>query len=157
MGKCVFCDLKKDDVIYANDAFRSTFDAFPVSPGHSLVIPNRHVTTIAELKDGEWALLKPAILKTIMVIESTDFSEFYSGFIHTPDEKTAVFSGKMLEHTGISKKPDGYNIGVNLGPAAGQTIEHLHLHIIPRYLGDTEAPAGGIRQIVPELGDYTKL
>ncbi|MFC2175025.1 HIT family protein [archaeon] len=155
MGKCVFCDRESEKTIYANDAFHTKFDAFPVSPGHALVIPNRHVLTIAELTDDEWALLKPAILETTKIIESTDFSEFYSSFIHTPDEKTAKFSGKMLEHVGVSKNPDGYNIGVNLGVAAGQTIEHLHLHIIPRYTGDTEAATGGIRQVVPELADYT--
>jgi diadenosine tetraphosphate (Ap4A) HIT family hydrolase len=51
--------------------------------------------------------------------------------------------------------PDGFNIGVNIGPAAGQTIAHLHVHLIPRYLGDVENPVGGVRGVIPERADYT--
>lgn len=50
--------------------------------------------------------------------------------------------------------PDGYNIGINDGEAAGRTIHHLHIHIIPRYLGDVSNPRGGVRHIIPEKGDY---
>jgi len=52
--------------------------------------------------------------------------------------------------------PDGYNVGSNEGEAAGRTIHHLHIHIIPRYFGDVPNPVGGIRNIIPEKGDYTK-
>ena len=51
-------------------------------------------------------------------------------------------------------KPDGYNIGVNSGPAAGQTVAHLHLHVIPRYKGDVADPRGGIRWVIPSKADY---
>lgn len=51
-------------------------------------------------------------------------------------------------------KPDAYNIGVNEGAAAGRTINHLHIHLIPRYTGDVENPRGGVRNIIPEKGDY---
>lgn len=51
-------------------------------------------------------------------------------------------------------KPDGYNIGINDGPAAGQTVPHLHLHLIPRFGGDREDPRGGVRWILPEKADY---
>jgi diadenosine tetraphosphate (Ap4A) HIT family hydrolase len=60
----------------------------------------------------------------------------------------------MLIHTGINKKPDGYNFGNNDGFAAGRTIHHLHIHIIPRYIGDVEDPRGGIRHIIPGMGNY---
>ncbi len=52
--------------------------------------------------------------------------------------------------------PDGYNVGVNEGRAAGRTIDHLHIHLIPRYAGDVKNPVGGVRNIIPEKGDYTK-
>jgi len=152
MGKCVFCDIDSEKTIYRNDAFHAKFDAFPVSPGHALVVPNRHVVSIAEFTEEEWALLKPAILGTIKAIEETNFSDFYGSFIHTADEKTAKFGSSMLKHAAINKKPDGYNIGVNIGEAAGQTIEHINLHIIPRYLG--EEATGGLRQVVPDYADY---
>ncbi len=54
-------------------------------------------------------------------------------------------------------KPAGYNIGVNIGGAAGQTVWHVHIHLIPRYRGDVENPTGGIRNIFPDKGDYTKM
>jgi diadenosine tetraphosphate (Ap4A) HIT family hydrolase len=53
-------------------------------------------------------------------------------------------------------KPDGYNIGVNVGPAAGQSIFHVHIHIIPRYKGDVENPQGGVRHVIPKKGHYTR-
>lgn len=52
--------------------------------------------------------------------------------------------------------PDGYNIGMNLGKAAGQTIDHLHIHIIPRYEKDIEDPTGGVRFVIPHKGNYKK-
>jgi diadenosine tetraphosphate (Ap4A) HIT family hydrolase len=53
-------------------------------------------------------------------------------------------------------KPDGYNIGVNVGPAAGQSIFHVHIHLIPRYKGDVENPQGGVRHVIPKKGHYTR-
>jgi len=60
----------------------------------------------------------------------------------------------MLKHKSIGKKPEGYNIGNNEGEVAGRTIHHLHIQIIPRYKGDVSNPTGGIRTIIPELGNY---
>ena len=62
----------------------------------------------------------------------------------------------MLRHKRIGKKPDGYNIGVNEGEAAGRTVHHLHIHIIPRFFGDVEDPTGGIRHVIPHLGNYKR-
>lgn len=54
----------------------------------------------------------------------------------------------------VEFKPDGYNIGINDGAAAGQTVPHLHIHLIPRYIGDSADPRGGVRWIIPEKADY---
>jgi diadenosine tetraphosphate (Ap4A) HIT family hydrolase len=62
----------------------------------------------------------------------------------------------MLKHVGINKKPDAYNLGVNEGEAAGRTIDHTHVHVIPRYFGDVEDYAGGVRHIIPGMGNYKK-
>ncbi len=61
-------------------------------------------------------------------------------------------------HAIIEEKhaPDGYNIGINLGKSAGQTIDHLHIHLIPRYFGDVIDPRGGVRNVIPEKGNYLK-
>ena len=61
---------------------------------------------------------------------------------------------KVKEITDEKFHPDGYNIGINEGEAAGRTIHHLHIHIIPRYKGDVENPRGGVRHVIPERGDY---
>ena len=60
----------------------------------------------------------------------------------------------IMKHVGIDKKPDGYNLGLNIGRQAGQTVFHVHLHLIPRYEFDVENPRGGVRHIIPERGYY---
>jgi histidine triad (HIT) family protein len=154
---CLFCELgkKPDNVIYENDFFYAQFDKFPVSPGHSEVIPKKHVVSLMDLNQEEWMSLKEAIGETVKLIEALDLREVYSSLLSNPlDEKSAWFCQKMLEHPGIDRKPDGYNFGNNDGIAAGRTIHHFHLHIIPRFLGDVEDPRGGIRHIISGMGNY---
>ena len=100
------------------------YDLYPVSDGHSLVIPKRHIASYFEATDQErydlWKLV---------------------------DEVKTMLEG---QHS-----PDGFNIGINDGVAAGQTIPHLHIHIIPRYAGDMDNPAGGVRGVIPSKQRYT--
>jgi len=98
-------------------------DAFPVSPGHTLVIPKRHSACFFEL---------------------------------TIDEITAVHKllDQMKTRLNNKFKPAGYNIGVNIGEAAGQTVMHLHIHLIPRFFGDVTEPQGGVRNVIPGKGAY---
>lgn len=77
-------------------------------------------------------------------------------FDTTTEEKLAIFelidqAKKMIDE---QYKPDGYNIGINCGESAGQTVMHVHVHLIPRYNGDVENPRGGIRGIIPEKQNY---
>ena len=120
---CPFCTLPQERIIDSNDLALVIRDGYPVSPGHTLVIPKRHI--------GSW-------------------------FKITPEEQ-----GAMLDLLGRAKavleeefKPDGYNIGINDGPTAGQTVPHLHMHLIPRYKDDLEEPRGGVRWIIPEKAKY---
>jgi diadenosine tetraphosphate (Ap4A) HIT family hydrolase len=122
---CPFCTLAEDRILASNDLAIATPDGFPVSPGHTLIIPKRHVA---------------------------------SWFDTTPEEQLAVIAllGEMKQHLDAERSPAGYNIGINDGPAAGQTVRHLHLHLIPRYDGDTEDPRGGVRWVFPHRAAYWK-
>ena len=98
-------------------------DAFPISPGHCLIIPTRHIGSFFDL---------------------------------SPDEREDLMSllANAKANVEAEFKPDGYNIGINDGPAAGQTVPHLHIHLIPRYKGDIPDPRGGVRWIIPDKADY---
>ena len=120
---CPFCTLPDERIIDQNDHGLVIRDGFPISPGHTLIIPKRHTGSFFDLTETERSDLLLLLDKAKLDVEN----EF---------------------------KPDGYNIGINDGPAAGQTVPHLHVHLIPRYAGDREDPRGGVRWIIPEKADY---
>ena len=153
---CRFCspDLKKD-WIFENRHFYALFDIHPVSPGHALVISKKHVVSLFNLNQEQWQFLGSAICETVKVIEKTDFTDLYRLMAKKKlTDKSPYFCRKMLQHVGVNRKPKSYNIGNNEGVVAGRTVHHLHVQIIPRYRGDVKNPIGGIRTIVPGLGDY---
>ena len=120
---CTFCCLPENRIIFETNYSFVIRDGFPVSDGHTLVIPKRHIPSI---------------------------------FDATPEEQTDILvalekSKKQLDET---LNPSGYNIGINDGSSAGQTVMHLHVHLIPRYSEDQEDPRGGVRWIFPEKADY---
>ena len=118
MTNCVFCNREGFDIVAENELAIAFLDSCPVSEGHTLVIPKRHVETY---------------------------------FDATPEEHGAisVLVKAVKEMLDDKLSPDGYNIGANVGPAAGQTVFHFHMHIIPRYRGDVEDPRGGVRKVIP--------
>ena len=120
---CTFCSLPKSRIEDENDLAIWIYDAFPISKGHSLIIPKRHISSF---------------------------------FDATNVERNALFALLEKAKSIVEKKytPDSFNIGINDGPAAGQTVPHLHMHLIPRYQGDVADPRGGIRWIIPERADY---
>ena len=104
-------------------------DAYPVSPNHTLIIPHRHIPTWFDATRDEHL----AILDLIDQV------------------RTDLLAGPHSKKIG---PPDAFNIGINSGEAAGQTVMHLHVHVIPRYTGDVDDPRGGVRFVIPELGNY---
>ena len=120
---CLFCAIPPEQILIDGPIAVAARDSYPVSKGHTLIIPRRHVASFFETTEEE----RQAMLKLL-------------------DEVKALLD---REH-----KPDGYNIGINNGPAAGQTVMHLHMHLIPRYAGDRPDPRGGIRWILPEKAAY---
>lgn len=120
---CPFCTLPKSRVLYSNDCGKVTRDAFPISPGHTLVIPHRHVGSMFDLSPEEWS----ALFELLTAAKADVDKEF---------------------------APAAYNLGVNDGQMAGQTVPHLHIHLIPRYEGDVPDPRGGVRWLFPERAKY---
>jgi histidine triad (HIT) family protein len=156
MDDCFFCGLWRTDRIeWENDLLYMVFDNFPVSPGHALVIPKRHVKDFVELSEVEWAGLHGGIRQAIEIIESADLKSTYERFAeaHISDQ-SVWFCKKALSHPRLGTKPDAYNHGLNDGKAAGRTVDHLHWHVIPRYNGDMADPRGGVRYVIPEMGNY---
>jgi diadenosine tetraphosphate (Ap4A) HIT family hydrolase len=120
---CPFCSLPESRIVEHNAFALWMYDGFPVSPGHSLIIPRRHVESFFYISGEE----QQAMLELLDRAKSTVDRE---------------------------RHPSGYNIGINDGRAAGQTVPHLHLHLIPRYEGDVADPRGGVRWVLPEKADY---
>ena len=126
-SNCPLCSLKdvyvEDGRVIENELAYVIKDTNPVSLGHCLIVPRRHV------------------------------AEFFEA---TKEEKLAIFDLIDEMKVIIDKKhnPDGYNIGVNIGEAAGQSVPHIHIHMMPRYLGDIENPRGGVRGVIPNKQKY---
>jgi diadenosine tetraphosphate (Ap4A) HIT family hydrolase len=118
-----FCTLPTERIIDISEYGVLIRDGYPISPGHTLIIPKRHVGSFFDL---------------------------------FPDERDDLL--KLLDRAkkgvDIEFAPQGFNIGINDGEVAGQTVPHLHIHLIPRYQGDRADPRGGVRWIIPEKADY---
>lgn len=117
---CPFCRLEDGSrsLLAENDLAVALLDAYPVSPGHTLIIPRRHVTDCFSLEREELLSM----------------------------QRLSVCCRELLRER---HHPDGFNLGFNVGVAAGQTIFHCHMHLIPRYLGDAPQPRGGVRGVIP--------
>ena len=125
LSGCPFCNPAAGATIAENELAVALKDAYPVSPGHALIVPRRHI--------GSWFDASPSEREALVALV---------------DEVKV-----QLDH---DRRPDGYNIGMNVGAAAGQTVMHLHLHLIPRFAGDVDDPAGGVRFVIPARGNYRR-
>ena len=121
---CPFCSLDTERVLEFNEHAVAFRDGYPVTELHTLVIPKRHVTNYFEL---------------------------------TEDERKSIHTLLESQRAKIMAEDDtveGFNIGWNCGEAAGQTVFHAHVHLIPRRKGDVENPRGGVRHIIDGKGEY---
>ncbi|MBL8854461.1 MAG: DEAD/DEAH box helicase family protein [Planctomycetaceae bacterium] len=125
MSNNIFLDVPSEKWLLSNDLAFAVYDTFPVSPGHVLVLTKRLIPT--------W-------------------------FDASPEEQVALMSlvneVKQYLDSELEPKPGGYNVGFNAGEAAGQTVMHVHIHVIPRYNGDMPDPRGGVRHVIPNKGNY---
>jgi ATP adenylyltransferase len=121
---CTFCEIPKERVVHETELAYAVRDAFPVTPLHTLVIPKRHVSGYFELGRAELNACHQLLEQEKEMIEQADANV------------------------------EGFNVGVNDGEVAGQTVFHCHIHLIPRRKGDVEDPTGGVRRVIPGKGVY---
>ncbi len=120
---CPFCSPDEKRVIFREELATALYDAYPVSRGHILVVPNEHQADF---------LLLPSETRNAMI----------------------DLLARCREHLDEEFSPDGYNVGINIGLPAGQSVMHAHIHLIPRFRGDVERPRGGVRGVIPHKQNY---
>ena len=122
--KCPFCRLSRHvEIICETATCVAFYDGYPVSSGHALIIPKRHVASYFDLTNHE----REAMNVMLLYVKKCIDERFH---------------------------PDGYNIGINVNETAGQSVFHVHMHIIPRYKGDVKNPKGGVRGVIPNKQKY---
>lgn len=122
--ECIFCELDTSRIIDQNELCLMIEDAFPVTPNHTLIIPKRHVSDYFDLNEPEL------------------------NAIHS------MLSARRQSLLESDPTITGFNVGINAGESAGQTIFHVHVHLIPRRDGDVENPRGGVRGVIPNKQSY---
>jgi ATP adenylyltransferase len=121
---CVFCELPVDRIIVSNALALAICDNYPVTELHTLVIPKRHAESFFDLFEPEKRAINQLLIELRDDIRNKD---------------TSV---------------TGFNVGINDGDSAGQTVRHAHVHLMPRREGDVENPRGGVRAVIPGKTDY---
>ena len=123
---CLFCNVPSSEYIFKNNLAFSTFDSYPVSKYHALIIPKRHVENYFDMSEVEVISCNKLIKKMKNKIQKLD------------------------------PTVEGFNIGTNSGKIAGQSIMHCHIQLIPRRKGDVKDPRGGVREVIPGKQKYKR-
>ena len=123
---CLFCNTKESGIAAENEFAYASYDTYPVSDLHCLIIPKRHVKDYFEMSDEELLACNDLIIKIKNEILAKD------------------------------KTVKAFNIGTNAGKISGQSIMHCHIHLIPRREGDVENPQGGVRSVIPIKQHYKR-
>ena len=123
---CLFCDSKKSGIAHENDLAYASYDSYPVSDHHCLIIPKRHIKDYFDMTNDE-------------LIACNDLIQIVKNEILSKD---------------VNVK--GFNICTNAGKIAGQSIMHCHIHLIPRREGDIDNPQGGVRSVIPNKQHYKR-
>ena len=124
--ECLFCNKKKQNVIYSTKFMYVVRDSYPVTKYHSLIIPHRHVSNFFDLNNEEL------------------------------NDLSNILKRERQSLLNLDKEITAFNIGVNAGKDAGQSIMHCHIHLIPRRKSDIENPRGGVRGVIPSKQKYVK-
>jgi len=123
---CLFCKVNESGCVHENNLAYASYDSYPVSDYHCLIIPKRHIKDYFDLSKDE-LIACDELIKTVK------------------DE--IMFKDKSVK---------GFNLGTNIGKISGQSILHCHFHLIPRREGDVENPQGGVRSVIPKKQHYKR-
>ncbi|MDC3125516.1 HIT family protein [Candidatus Pelagibacter sp.] len=123
---CLFCNSKESGIAHQNELAYASYDSYPVSDLHCLIIPKRHIKDYFEMNNEE-------------LVACNELIKIVKDEIYAKDKSVKAF-----------------NIGSNIGKISGQTIMHCHIHLIPRREGDVENPQGGVRSVIPKNQHYKR-
>ena len=123
---CLFCNSEKSGCAHENDLAYASYDSYPVSEYHCLIIPKRHIKDYFDLSNEE-------------LLACNDLVQIVKKEIIKKDPSVK-----------------GFNLGTNIGKVSGQSILHCHLHLIPRRKGDVDNPQGGVRSVIPNKQHYKR-
>jgi ATP adenylyltransferase len=124
--KCLFCEKAKQKIVYTSKLFFVVRDSFPVTKLHTLIIPHRHMSDFFDMNNKEF------------------------------NDLGKILRNQKKSLLKLDKKISAFNIGINVGSDAGQSIMHVHIHLIPRRSGDMKNPKGGVRGVIPSKQKYNK-
>ena len=123
---CIFCNIKERGCVHENDLAYVSYDSYPVSNHHCLIVPKRHINDYFDLTKNE---------------------------LIACDELIKIIKNEVVVKDQSVK---GFNLGTNIGKVSGQSIFHCHFHLIPRREGDVENPQGGVRSVIPKKQHYKR-
>ena len=123
---CLFCNVEKSGCAYENELAYASYDSYPVTEHHCLIIPKRHIKDYFDLSNEE-------------LVACNDLVQILKKEIIKKDPSVK-----------------GFNLGTNIGKVSGQSILHCHLHLIPRREGDVDNPQGGVRSVIPNKQHYKR-
>ena len=123
---CLFCNVEKSGCAHENELAYASYDSYPVTEHHCLIIPKRHIKDYFDLSNKE-------------LVACNDLIQIVKDEITKQDPSVK-----------------GFNLGTNIGKVSGQSILHCHLHLIPRREGDVDNPQGGVRSVIPNKQHYKR-
>jgi len=123
---CLFCNIKESELAHQNELAYASYDSYPVSENHCLIIPKRHIKNYFDLSKDE---------------------------LIACDDLIRIVKDEIIKR---DKTVKGFNLGTNIGKVSGQSIFHCHFHLIPRRQGDVENPQGGVRSVIPNKQHYKR-
>lgn len=148
--ECIFCEEHRQggNTFAETDLWRARWDLYPVTPGHVEVTLKRHVQFLDQLTDEELDSMMRFARDIMQRIRDTDLHALYQSMLPNADDRNRYLQEAALDNLALrSGEIDAFNFGMNDGPEAGQSVPHLHLHLMPRWAGDIENPRGGVRNI----------